>query len=174
LDYWGTTTPNSAFAFPIGQAISRTTYAKLFALVGTTYGVGDGTTTFNLPDKRGRVSMAVDPTGSIVNSATMTPDGSTLGAKGGAQGSALVTANLPSLIPTGAITNGAITISHNANADVGGNAQGGGPNCVAPTAATITASQAASTFAGNQMGGTSTAFTNMQPTIACNYIIRVI
>jgi microcystin-dependent protein len=56
LDYWGTTTPNSSFAFPTGQAISRTTYAALFALIGATYGVGDGTTTFNLPDKTGRVS----------------------------------------------------------------------------------------------------------------------
>lgn len=33
-----------------GQAISRTTYATLFAVIGTTYGVGDGSTTFNLPD----------------------------------------------------------------------------------------------------------------------------
>jgi|APGre2960657404_1045060.scaffolds.fasta_scaffold24594_3 microcystin-dependent protein len=36
-----------------GAAISRTTYAKLFAVIGTTYGVGDGSTTFNLPDLRG-------------------------------------------------------------------------------------------------------------------------
>lgn len=36
-----------------GQAVSRTTYATLFAVVGTTYGAGDGSTTFNLPDLRG-------------------------------------------------------------------------------------------------------------------------
>lgn len=36
-----------------GQAVSRTTYAALFAAIGTTYGVGDGSTTFNLPDTRG-------------------------------------------------------------------------------------------------------------------------
>lgn len=36
-----------------GAAISRTTYARLFAAIGTTYGVGDGSTTFNLPDGRG-------------------------------------------------------------------------------------------------------------------------
>ncbi|WP_131825853.1 phage tail protein, partial [Chromobacterium violaceum] len=35
-----------------GKAISRMTYAALFAVIGTTYGVGDGTTTFNLPDLR--------------------------------------------------------------------------------------------------------------------------
>jgi microcystin-dependent protein len=36
-----------------GAAVSRTTYAALFAALGTTYGVGDGSTTFNLPDLRG-------------------------------------------------------------------------------------------------------------------------
>jgi len=36
-----------------GQAVSRTTYAALFAAIGTTYGVGNGTTTFNVPDLRG-------------------------------------------------------------------------------------------------------------------------
>lgn len=37
-----------------GQAISRTTYAALFSIIGTTYGAGDGSTTFNLPDYRGK------------------------------------------------------------------------------------------------------------------------
>jgi microcystin-dependent protein len=38
-----------------GTAISRSTYADLFAIIGTSFGAGDGTTTFNLPDARGRV-----------------------------------------------------------------------------------------------------------------------
>lgn len=38
-----------------GSAVSRTTYAALFALIGVTYGPGDGATTFNLPDFQGRV-----------------------------------------------------------------------------------------------------------------------
>lgn len=37
-----------------GSAVSRTTYARLFNIIGTTYGVGDGSTTFNVPDLRGR------------------------------------------------------------------------------------------------------------------------
>jgi microcystin-dependent protein len=49
-----------------GSAISRTTYATLFAIIGTNYGVGDGSTTFNLPDSRGRTHVGVgtytDPT----------------------------------------------------------------------------------------------------------------
>jgi hypothetical protein len=56
MDYWGVTLPSSSFAFPIGQAISRTTYSSLFSIMGTTYVAGDGATTFNLPDKAGRVS----------------------------------------------------------------------------------------------------------------------
>lgn len=43
-----------------GQAVSRTTYAVLFAAIGTTYGSGDGVTTFNVPDLRGRVPVGVD------------------------------------------------------------------------------------------------------------------
>src|SRR5690554_337349 len=43
-----------------GRAVSRTTYAALFAVIGTTYGDGDGSTTFNLPDMRGVVVRGVD------------------------------------------------------------------------------------------------------------------
>lgn len=43
-----------------GSEVSRTTYAELFNIIGTAYGEGDGETTFNLPDKRGRVSVGLD------------------------------------------------------------------------------------------------------------------
>lgn len=42
-----------------GNAVSRTTYAKLFAVIGTTYGTGDGSTTFNLPNLKGRFPLGV-------------------------------------------------------------------------------------------------------------------
>lgn len=48
-----------------GQAISRTTYADLFAFMGTTYGAGDGSTTFNLPDYRGRALWGQDDMGGV-------------------------------------------------------------------------------------------------------------
>jgi len=57
-----------------GTAVSRTTYADLFAVIGTNYGVGDGSTTFNLPDYRQRF-----PLGKAVSGT-----GNTLGATGGA------------------------------------------------------------------------------------------
>jgi microcystin-dependent protein len=50
IDFWGASVPSSSFVFPIGQAISRTTYSALFTLFSTTYGTGDGSTTFNVPD----------------------------------------------------------------------------------------------------------------------------
>ncbi len=43
----------SGFLICDGRAVSRTTYASLFAAIGTLYGVGNGSTTFNLPDLRG-------------------------------------------------------------------------------------------------------------------------
>lgn len=57
-----------------GAAVSRTTYAALFALIGTTFGVGNGTTTFNLPDFRGEFPRGWDDgrgidTGRVIGSA---------------------------------------------------------------------------------------------------------
>ena len=72
-----------------GQTISRTAYAGLFAVLGTTYGAGDGSTTFNLPDMRGRIAAGADNMGGSaagrLTSGTMSPDGQTLGATGGLQ-----------------------------------------------------------------------------------------
>ncbi len=50
--FWPTSTPPSGWLKRNGAAISRTTYAALFSVIGTTYGAGDGSTTFNLPDDR--------------------------------------------------------------------------------------------------------------------------
>lgn len=63
VDYIASTAPNGAFALPYGQAISRTVYSGLFSLVSTTFGVGDGSTTFNVPDLRGRVVAGKDNMG---------------------------------------------------------------------------------------------------------------
>jgi len=57
---WLTDTPPTAFLICNGAAISRTTYAELFAIIGTTYGVGDGSTTFNLPNMKGKVVVGKD------------------------------------------------------------------------------------------------------------------
>jgi microcystin-dependent protein len=59
LEWAGTTTP-AGFLVCDGSAVSRTTFADLFAAIGTTYGAGNGSTTFNLPNYKGRVSVGVD------------------------------------------------------------------------------------------------------------------
>lgn len=51
-EYGGTTAP-AGYLFCNGDAVSRTTYARLFAKIGTAFGVGDGSTTFNIPDMIG-------------------------------------------------------------------------------------------------------------------------
>ena len=53
----------SGFLFCNGAAVSRTTYSTLFGIIGTTYGVGDGSTTFNIPDLRQRFPMGVAASG---------------------------------------------------------------------------------------------------------------
>jgi microcystin-dependent protein len=71
-----------------GSAVSRTTYASLFAAIGTTFGAGDGATTFNLPDLRGRVAIGTGQGAGLTNRA--------LGATGGEEGHVLVTGEMPS------------------------------------------------------------------------------
>ena len=56
LDYAGPTPPPGWLACD-GRAISRTTYSELFAAIGTAWGAGDGSTTFNLPPANGRAAI---------------------------------------------------------------------------------------------------------------------
>lgn len=84
----GTAAP-AGWLLCFGQAVSRSTYSDLFSVIGTTYGIGDGSTTFNLPDKRGRVSVGKDDMGGVaanrITSGTAGFSGVTLGAAGGDQ-----------------------------------------------------------------------------------------
>lgn len=83
-----------------GQAVSRTTYAELFDAIGTTYGSGDGLTTFNLPDLRGRISAGKDDMGGTsanrLTGLTGGLNGDVLGASGGAEAVTLSTGEMPS------------------------------------------------------------------------------
>ncbi|MGD9724527.1 MAG: phage tail protein [Pirellulales bacterium] len=97
FDYGGTTAP-ALCVMCYGQAISRTTYADLYAVIGTTYGTGDGSTTFNVPDLRGRVVAGKDDMGgSSANRLTDQTgglDGDTLGDTGGSETHQLTEAEL--------------------------------------------------------------------------------
>lgn len=59
VSYGGATAP-TGWLLCDDSAVSRTTYATLFGIIGTNYGIGDGATTFNLPDFRGRVPVGLD------------------------------------------------------------------------------------------------------------------
>ena len=59
---WPTATAPSGFLLCSGTAVSRTTYAALFAIVGVIFGSGDGSTTFNLPDYRDRMPVGAGTT----------------------------------------------------------------------------------------------------------------
>jgi microcystin-dependent protein len=101
MPYFLPAAPNSSFAFPAGQPISRTTYAALFALMGTTYGAGDGATTFNLPSLGGRLLACRENMNGAGAEGRITLAGSgitgtTLGATGGAQNVVLAIAEIPS------------------------------------------------------------------------------
>lgn len=78
-----------------GQAVSRTEYADLFAAVGTTYGAGNGSTTFNVPDGRGRAPAGKDNMGGSSANRLSTISGNTLGATGGDQSHTLTIAQMP-------------------------------------------------------------------------------
>lgn len=84
---FGSTTIPTGWLDCDGSAVSRTTYADLFAAIGTTYGSGNGSTTFNVPDFRGRSILGEGNGASLTNR--------TLGATGGAESVALVTGELP-------------------------------------------------------------------------------
>ena len=86
MPYAGATEP-AGWLLCAGQAVSRTTYGALFAAIGTTYGTGNGSTTFNLPDLRGRVVAGRDNMGGTaanrLTSGNSGIAGATLGAAGG-------------------------------------------------------------------------------------------
>jgi phage-related tail fiber protein len=94
--WYAANTPPTGYLKANGDAVSRTTYATLFAAIGTTFGVGDGSTTFNLPDLRGEFIRGWDDgrgvdsgrafgssQGQAIQSHTHTQTGSTLGPAGG-------------------------------------------------------------------------------------------
>lgn len=65
LMMWTTGTAPTGWLLCNGAAVNRTTYSALFAIVGTTFGIGDGSTTFNLPDYRDRMPIGAGTTYSI-------------------------------------------------------------------------------------------------------------
>lgn len=97
----GASSPPAGWLFCRGQAVSRTDYADLFAVIGTTFGAGDGSTTFNLPDFRDNFPVGAGN--------RYAPN-----SKGGADSVTLTTNQIPAHThgKSGAITNGITGGSH--------------------------------------------------------------
>lgn len=96
LPYAGATAPSGWFICD-GSAKSRSTYATLFALIEETYGVGDGSTTFNIPDMRGRAPFGV-------NSAN--PKFAALNDSGGSEEVSLLAEEVPNYTADGGFSTG--------------------------------------------------------------------
>ncbi len=177
VDFAGATAP-VGWLLCYGQAVSRTTYALLFTAISTTYGIGDGSTTFNLPDLRGRVSAGKDNMGGTpANRLTAaTVNGVTLGAAGGTETHVLTAAQLA------AHTHAAGTlVADSAGAHThfftGGGAVGAGSgnNFLPGTSNNQTSSNGAHTHVvsgATASAGTDAAHANVQPTLILNKIIR--
>lgn len=179
IDFWGASAPNSSFVLAYGQAISRTTYSFLFSMFGTTYGSGDGSTTFNIPDLRGRVVAGVDTMGGSAASRLTDATagfGDTLGEAGGAQSRTLITANLPPYTPSGTNSGGAANLQWStiSNGAVGGS-QTVVTNILSFGGGQLTSTSFTQpTFAGAAQGGSSTPVVTVQPTIVANKLLRII
>jgi microcystin-dependent protein len=177
LPYVGSSAPNSSFALPYGQAISRTTYASLFALCGTAFGTGDGSTTFNIPELRGRLPVALDTMGGAASGRLTTAgggiDGTTVGASGGAQSYTMVRSDMPNVQPTftgSASGQSFATSTNNATVFFGTGSTGSFAQSV-----NLTAVAAPSGTVQSLNGGvTQTAMKMMPPAIVVPYLIRII
>lgn len=169
---WFTSTAPTGYILAYGQAISRTAFADLFAVFGTQFGVGDGSTTFNVPDCRGVAFVGKDDMGGTalgrLTAAT------TLGAVVGAQSVTLSTAEMPSHAHTGLTTiNGAH--SHTLNAFLGG--PGGIPG--APVQGGTLGAGFPTTVDGDHQHGITAeggggAHANVQPSFVVNIIIKAL
>jgi microcystin-dependent protein len=146
-----------------GQAVSRTTYASLFTAIGTYYGSGDGSTTFNLPDLRGRVIAGLNTLGGAdANRLTIAGsgiEGDNLGAAGGAETHTLTEAQIP---------------AHNHDVTYSQGASGAtGQTINAPLISYKVLPQVQLTGLDTANTGGGLAHNNTQPTIVLNYIIKI-
>lgn len=152
-----------------GQAISRTTYARLFDTISTTYGVGDGSTTFNVPDIAGRVIAGKESSASRLTAAGSGINGGTLGAAGGTQTHPLITGELA--VHTHGVTDPGHL--HGLNQNMAGFFSGGAAGTAGTLGATgIPPTDIAFTGITVNNAGSGTAHQNTQPTIVLNAIIK--
>jgi microcystin-dependent protein len=144
-----------------GSAVSRVAYPALFTAIGTTYGAGDGSTTFNLPNLKGRVPVGRDVAQGSFD---------TIGETGGETGVTLTTAQMPSHNhgindPSHSHIQHASTLYHTGSNQYAGSAGAGIQVATVGTSGAFTGITI-------QNNGSDQAHNNLQPYIVMNYIIR--
>jgi microcystin-dependent protein len=177
---FGGGTPPSGWMLCDGSDVSRTTFSVLFAVIGTTFGSGDGATTFSIPDLRGNVAVGQDNMGGVaagrITSGNSGVNGATMGAMGGSE---LLHGHFHNLTDPGhkhsdtghTHTMSPIAISYPLT---GGGLQGGGnyhfdfpESNVQSGMAQLTSDPTGITIATAGNGGSQ----NVQPSIITSYII---
>jgi len=158
IQMWPTTSAPTGYLLCDGSAVSRTTYSALFGIVGTTFGTGDGSTTFNLPNYTDRMPIGK---GTIA---------ATIGATGGSSTTTLTSSNLPSHSHSASVTDpGHLHYGGSCapNGGGGGIALKGDQNQVNPTTVATTG---ISVSIGST--GSGTAATTISPYLGINFIIK--
>ncbi len=148
---WTTDTAPTGWLLCDGSAVSRTTYSDLFAVISTVYGVGNGSTTFNVPDLRGRFILGQDDMGGSSANRVTDTDADTLGNADGTETKTLTTTELPAhthTIPVTSVNNG-------------GSSQ-------VPT----DSNQSTTHTAATSSAGSGTAYSQMNPFMTLNFIIK--
>ena len=151
---WPTASAPTGYLLCAGSAVSRTTYAALFAIIGTTFGVGDGTTTFNLPNYTNRM-----------------PYGTTVGATGGAADAVVVSHTHTA---TSVVTD-PTHVHYTYGAYGGGGNPGGSLNTANPggqNMATTAASTGITVATTNTTEGVSGTNANLPPYLGISFIIK--
>jgi microcystin-dependent protein len=171
ITLWATSTAPTGWLIADGSAISRSTYSDLFAVLSTTYGVGDGSTTFNLPNLKGKVPVGRD---------SSQVEFDTVGETGGSKTSALTSTNLPAHTHT--VDSNTLDVLYNAGSYTTGYITGRDANndgVIDGTSNTFgiavgSATDHTHTIATSGGNGTATGntFSNLAPYIVLNYIIR--
>jgi microcystin-dependent protein len=149
LPFGGTAAPTAAFLLCNGANVSRSTYARLFAVVGTAYGAGDGSSTFGLPDLRDRV-----PLGKGSNN-------STLGAETGSAAASSVITNATSNTGTSNTGTGTTGTANTGTGNTGTGTTGTGTSGTGTTGTATSGSTGSTTSASNSGTGTSGSSTSL-------------